>query len=210
VEDILETSVGPFEVEYSFSPRDGSLSVNLYEFRDGRRNEDFHYGSHVADARDVRALFHQAEVPRDEAAEAARRVYADGVRWARGAFELYLVRIEPGEQRFVLEQPWPERFVLFNQWTAVRGERLLRVSAGSPRDDASSGIVVVSTASGQVPLSEIAKPSSWLSIDTYRAPGQHGRLAITEAADPIVTLEGRDASEWRFNVSQRRLRMISA
>ena len=204
MEDILETSVGPFEVEYSFSPRDGSLGIALYEHRDCLRNEDFNWFDYVADAGDLVALFQHAEVPQDEAEKTASRVYGDAVRWARGSFELYVVRVDPDPQ------PWPDRFVLFNQWTVVRGATLLRVSAGSPRDDSSRGIVVVSTASARVPLPELARPCSWLSIDTCPAPGQHGQLAISGAAETTVTLAGRDGSEWVFDVSQRRLRMISA
>jgi hypothetical protein len=84
------------------------------------------------------------------------------------------------------------------------------VFAGSRRHRRWTGVVVVATASADVPLPEMARPTSWLSNESYPAPGFHGPLAITGAANQTVTLEARDGSEWVFDVAQRTLRMIPA
>ena len=84
---------------------------------------------------------------------------------------------------------------------------MLNVFAGSVRNRRSMGIVVVATAIAQVPRPEIARPSSWLSMDYYPTPGTGG-LAITRARGKTVTLEALDGSKWVFDVSQRTLRMI--
>jgi len=209
--------VGSFEIWPSLGHGYGTLELYLIEYwgRAHRRrirrgavggadSRPVRLSRQVANANDVRSVLREAGVPKDESERAAQQVFDDAVRWVRVTFELHVTELLPDQQ------PWPDRFMLVNQWTAVRGDRVVRVSAGSLRADAFEGIVVVATASAQVPLPEIERPTSWLSVDSYPAPGRHGPLAITEAAGHTVALEGTDMSTWVFDVSQRALRMIPA
>jgi len=200
----LETAAGRFEVDYACEFREGVLSLSLDRY-EGDLPRDCPELDDVASADDVITLLLGIGVPEDEARSVSENLFDEAERWALRTFEAYLVRLI--EER---EQSWPERFRIFNQWTRVGKDRLLRISSGVMTDDLKQGVVVVSSAAADVPLREIAHPSNWLSVEHYLTARRCGRLAIALAVGDTITIDAADGSEWIFDLPSRQLRLVSS
>jgi hypothetical protein len=183
-------------VDWWMDFREGELRIALDEVIDGVEADE-PQAFDACGPRDVVRALVTCGASEVDARAASRALWREGQQVARTHLEHYLVT--------VLEQPFPERYALSNQWTRVHGTELTRIAAGALADEPGQGIVIIARASAQVPFALIAKPAHWDSVDEARVPAACGRLRIDSAAGDVAGLVAADGSEWRLTVSTRRL-----
>jgi hypothetical protein len=178
----------------------GGLSIAIDDVVDGIEVDNPRTFA-VLSPRDITDALVECGAPETDARAACRALWHEGQAVARAHVERVLITVR--------EQPFPERYLLHNQWTRVDGDNLTRVTAGALADRPSQGVAVVARASARVPLVGIAEPAEWISVGEVRTPAECGALRIDTAAGDVVGLVAADGSEWRLAVARLELLRFS-